>query len=203
MSKPAFLWIILLFFLSCTNSTGNSKLSEESSNDDYPDGIYCATVEYYYSKTGTESTYTLKVEVEDGQLVKIYWPNGGWLDESHFTPPDITDGTASFESDREAEYEVTILGSEDNCSYDSEMAEQEEVLWKLEELQEQRRKKSEAAETCPRCYSYKMSWDKYCSTCEDELENTCRQCGGYAYGVYGGICDDCREDMEDDQENEY
>ena len=46
---------------------------------DIVDGDYCAEIDYYYSKTGTESTYTLKVEIEDNELVKIYWPNGdGW-----------------------------------------------------------------------------------------------------------------------------
>ena len=82
----------------------------EEEENGYPDGEYCAQVEYYYPKTGTRSTYTLKVEIEDHRLTTIYWPNGGWLDESHFEPPDISGGYTTFESDAGAEYTVKILG---------------------------------------------------------------------------------------------
>jgi hypothetical protein len=39
----------------------------------------------------------------------IHFPNGGWLDDSHFDPPDISEGSASFTSDRGYEYDVQIL----------------------------------------------------------------------------------------------
>src|ERR1044072_2494242 len=55
----------------------NSGTGNEEQNGEYQDGTYCAEVEYYYSKTGTNSTYTLNVDIENGELVKIYWPNGG------------------------------------------------------------------------------------------------------------------------------
>ena len=77
--------------------------------DTSEDGIYCAEVEYYNPKTGTESTYTLPVEVEDEQLIKINFPNGGWLDESHFEREYIDEGKVEFTSDEGKKYKVELL----------------------------------------------------------------------------------------------
>lgn len=116
----------LLLFTACSDNkqhtdddNDNSAYYDESSysdeesgdwgNSSIKDGTYEAEVRYYNPSTGTHSTYTLEVEVEDEKLVKIYWNNGGWLDDSHFTPPDISDGTASFESDKGYEYEVELI----------------------------------------------------------------------------------------------
>ncbi len=74
----------------------------------FEDGRYCARVEYYNPRTGTRSIYTLNVEVEDGKLSVIYWPNGGWLDSTHFDPPDITNGKCVFITDRGYQYKVTL-----------------------------------------------------------------------------------------------
>lgn len=91
-----------------------------SSNRDYgfEDGIYSAEVEYYNPNTETNSTYLLEVEIEDNYLVAIYWPNGGMLDKSHFDPPDISDGEASFVTDRNHYYTVIIV--DDECGDDEE-----------------------------------------------------------------------------------
>ena len=77
------LYLIFLFtvFLNVSCSNHSRK---------YNDGNYCAEVEYYNLKTGTHSTYTLPVEVENNKLTVIHFPNGGWLDDSHFTPPTIS-----------------------------------------------------------------------------------------------------------------
>jgi len=48
----------------------------------YYDGTCCADVEYYNSNTGTNNTFTLEVEVENNELITIYWSNGGWIDEN-------------------------------------------------------------------------------------------------------------------------
>jgi hypothetical protein len=81
--------------------------------------LYCATVGYYNPNTGTSTTNYLTAMVENGQLVKILFPNGGWLDDSHFTPPDIdSDGTCSFITDRGYRMSVT-LSSEGPCQYSS------------------------------------------------------------------------------------
>jgi len=116
--------ILLLIFglVSCKNKSRNYNenssysSSYDESEDGYSDGTYCAEIEYYYSKTGTRSTYTLEVEIEDNELTIIHWPNGGWLDDSHFYPPDISDGYAEFESDQGVEYTVEIIGEEGDCN---------------------------------------------------------------------------------------
>lgn len=76
---------------------------------EYPDGNYCATVKYSNSNTGTHSLYVLNVEVADGKLSKITFPNGGWLDESHFDPPAVArNGYTEFINDRGYYYQVLI-----------------------------------------------------------------------------------------------
>jgi len=87
----------------------------------YRDGDYCAEVEYYNPNTGTRSTYTLKVELEERYMIKIYWPNGGWLDDDHFDPPVIDErGRCEFTSDRGYKYRVNIISSAESgeCEYD-------------------------------------------------------------------------------------
>ena len=95
-----------------TSSQENEKPYQEdmeiSNEDELEDGTYPANIDYYNPNTGQSSTYTLDVKVRNGRLVEIEWENGGWLDESHFTAPDITDGTASFTDDEGREFTVTI-----------------------------------------------------------------------------------------------
>lgn len=81
---------------------------EDTDDSEITDGIYCAEIEYYNPNTGSSNTYNLDVEVEYGDLVKIYWPNRGWLDSSHFTPTDITSGSCFFVNDKGYEYNVTL-----------------------------------------------------------------------------------------------
>jgi len=85
---------------------------------DYPDGTYCAEVEYYNSSTGTRRrrSYDLDVEVENGDLVQIDWPNGGWLDSTHFYPENISTGEVSFRSDKGYRYTVTLGSFGGGCS---------------------------------------------------------------------------------------
>lgn len=91
----------ILFFISLLIGCNNAN------------GTHCAEVKYYNPKTGTRSVYTLKVEVKKNKLAVIYWPSGGWLDDSHFIPPKISNGIARFRSDKGVEYEVTIVDEED------------------------------------------------------------------------------------------
>lgn len=145
MTIRVILIICIYLFISCksdvnkryyVNSNGDNANSfyeksdqqnilEDEKDDDgyeYKDGMYCASVEYYNPNTGTSSTYTLNIEVESDNLVTIHWPNGGWLDESHFISEDISSGTCSFTSDKGYEYNVTILGK--NCQFtDSSISE--------------------------------------------------------------------------------
>ena len=96
-----YIYIILFAFLlySCSgktkshsfeedNETVSSQDNEEQEEEEYSDGEWCADVEYYNPNTGTRHTYTLDVEVDGGELIRIDWPNGGWLDEAHFAAED-------------------------------------------------------------------------------------------------------------------
>ena len=98
-------------------SEQQNMLEDEEHDDgyEYKKGMYCASVEYYNPNTGTSGSYTLNIEVENDNLVTIHWPNGGWLDESHFISEDISNGSCSFTSDKGNEYNVTILGQ--NCQF--------------------------------------------------------------------------------------
>lgn len=98
-------------------SEQQNMLEDEEDDDgyEYKDGMYCASVEYYNPNTGTSGSYTLNIEVENDNLVTIHWPNGGWLDESHFISEDISNGSCSFTSDKGNEYNITILGQ--NCQF--------------------------------------------------------------------------------------
>lgn len=82
------------------------------------DGKYCADIEVHNWKNDKDSYYTLPVEVENNQIVKIYWSNGGHLDETHFNPKEAElskkDNTALFEDDRERMFLVKLL-EKDNC----------------------------------------------------------------------------------------
>lgn len=115
MRKIFYLFYILLV-TSCgekTESESSATLNNEARKEElYPDGIYCADINYFNQETGTSSNYTLNVEVENNKLTKIYWPNGGWLDESHFNPEELNEnGSCQFTSDKGYEYEIKITGS--------------------------------------------------------------------------------------------
>ena len=143
--------IILIALLGC-----KGKSSSESKQN-YSNGIYCAKVKYYYPKTGTRSTYRLKVEVKKKKLTKIYWSNGGWLDSSHFTPPAIKKGVAHFTTKEKKQYTVTIV-DEKECKSRTSMVEDED----------------DEDEICPECGEEKDSWNEYCEDC---LSRMCSECG--------------------------
>lgn len=74
------------------------------------DGMYCAKVEYYNPNTENMNTYYLSVEVEEGNIIKINFPKGGWLDEGHFEAGEINNkGEAVITDDRDYEYIVSHL----------------------------------------------------------------------------------------------
>jgi hypothetical protein len=84
---------VLMLFLLITIVTGcmSDDVEEDDNEDLIEDGRYCAQINYYNPSTQTSGGYQLFVEVEGNLLVKIYWPNGGWLDDSHFDPSEIID----------------------------------------------------------------------------------------------------------------
>lgn len=95
----------------------------ECSSSGHADGEYCAEVGYYNPDTGTESSYTLTVQVQDNQVIAINFPNGGSIDD------EITDGSlnssgeASFTAQNGTEYTVEITGDTGDCFDDVALAE--------------------------------------------------------------------------------
>ena len=174
MNKIKILFFSFIILISCKeNSKSYNDNSTESSveniltnedetnydenSDEYSDGTYCAEVEYYNPNTGTRSTYELDVEVEDGYLVQIDWPNGGWLDETHFSSEDISSGECSFTSDRGYEYTVT-LGKKGGGCYGGNS------------LQSQVNEDTENT-TCPNCGDEKDEYDDYCYSCQRKIDD--------------------------------
>ncbi len=107
-----------LIALGCQNSGKQPRNSPQGAvtTEQFYDGIHCAEVSYYNPKTGRKSDYILEVEVEDGELTKILWPNGGWLDDDHFSPEELDeDGWCEIETDRGIEHEIQII--EDDCNF--------------------------------------------------------------------------------------
>ena len=78
------------------------------------DGSYTADVEYYNITTGANTLYVTKVQVEDGYLKVIKWPNGVWLASTYFKPQKIRQDGTCIISNIEAGYEnrVRILDLE-------------------------------------------------------------------------------------------
>jgi hypothetical protein len=133
--------IFALALLGCNGKSKDVYVEEEGSisfaEDGYEDGTYCAEIDYYYSETGTSSSYTLEVEIEDNELTVIHWPNGGWLDSSHFSPPDISDGEASFTSDVGVDYTVEIIGDSGGCVTDSYAQDEDDLVRSHEDQERQ------------------------------------------------------------------
>ncbi|MCZ2845125.1 MAG: hypothetical protein O2U61_01285 [Candidatus Bathyarchaeota archaeon] len=78
-------------------------------NEGNEDGIYTATVDYYNSKTGYITTYTLEVEIEDNEIITIYFPKGGYLDQFDFWSTELDeDGYAEVETDDGRYFDVQI-----------------------------------------------------------------------------------------------
>lgn len=181
--------MVLLSIVSCKKSTDDSGDTEEVStyadedgNETYPDGTYCADIDYYNSDTGTRSTYTLNVEVESNELTVIHWPNGGWLDSSHFSPEELdSSGSCSFTTYDGKQYDIQINGPECNYTDDAKvLSDQEEV-------------------TCPECGDSKLEYDEYCYSCKQKF--TCPECGGKK-DKYEDLCYDCKSTQEDEQNNQ-
>ena len=177
MIKNLIIILIILFVTSCKGNNSPSQYNNDeeviqveniSDNDDaqkyyeqtgeYPDGTYCSEVEYYNSSTGTRNNYSLDVEVEGGELTVIHWPNGGWLDNTHFYPEDITDGVCEFTSDKGYRYKIT-LQEFGGCGYTDEFKIRRDVN---EEV---------AQTTCPKCGEEKYSYDDICDDCTELLED--------------------------------
>ena len=69
------------------------------------DGSYSASVDYYNPATGWSNTYDLDVEVEDGRVTEIQFPNGGWISADEELDED---GNATVYDDEGREYSVHV-----------------------------------------------------------------------------------------------
>ncbi|MBI3235902.1 MAG: hypothetical protein HYZ42_18015, partial [Bacteroidetes bacterium] len=127
---------------SCTSN----DVEENYTDEQIEDGRYCAQINYYNPSTQTRSEYQLFVDVEDNLLVKVYWPNGGWLDESHFDPAELIDSKASFTNDKGYEYEVTIGLNDNLCEICYQEQEESRIHDSIEHSLEMRRLELELAE---------------------------------------------------------
>jgi len=95
--------------LNETNNDGESIEENTFTDCEFEDGNYSATVDYNNSETGYSATYTLDVEVSDCQVVRINFPNDGYLDEDHISYADIDeDGTASVDGEDGKTYQIQI-----------------------------------------------------------------------------------------------
>lgn len=92
---------MLLLFFSCKDSTNSIQ--------NILNGIYCVEVDYYKPKKKNNRNYKLNLENRDKSLMKIYFSNGGWLDESHFTPPHLSNGEAFFTDNKGRVFNIEIL----------------------------------------------------------------------------------------------
>ncbi len=93
---------ILFLLISCNIST-------------ISDGVYCVEVERYNPRTLKESSYTLTAEVKNEKLVRLYFPNGGYIDYDDFNPSNISSGTTSFSDFRGVQFKVKIIKKGTDC----------------------------------------------------------------------------------------
>lgn len=139
--KLKLLFVLLILFASCKNSSNyetnsedensteyvnnentNYEVADDESEDEnlsepknYDDGSYNASVDYYNPKTGYSATYDLDVDVENGEVVRINFPKGGWLDddihpsESQISPAELNEeGEATTEDENGRTFEIKI-----------------------------------------------------------------------------------------------
>jgi hypothetical protein len=112
---------ILVFFIfltllsQCTDENSGNYNSEEEGTDNessscgIEDGSHSATVEYHNPDTGHSATYDLEVEVEECVVTTVYFPRGGWLDDSHISPEELdSDGNVTLEDEKGRTFEVHI-----------------------------------------------------------------------------------------------
>lgn len=202
--KKLYILVFVLFvaFQSCKKANSNyeddeteSFVSASESSEAYPDGTYAADIDYYNPDTGTRSTYTLNVEVENNEVTVIQWSNGGWLDSTHFSPEELdSNGSCSFTDDRGNSYDIQITGSE--TSYTDERKVRNDI------------EDEKVAVTCPKCGGDKDEYDELCYSCKrkqkDIEEHTCKRCGEHDSFMWSSddLCSDCKRDDEDKKRQE-
>lgn len=106
--------LILLVFawlpvISGSTATSINSLNIAVDDCEYEDGRHGATVSYTNPDTGHSATYSLDVEVDDCEVTVIYFPKGGWLDDSHISSGELDDDGYTVVSDQEGRtFEVQL-----------------------------------------------------------------------------------------------
>lgn len=118
--KKVFYLLILTALISCNgNNEANSVYTNQSSENtsekkkSFEDGTFCADVIFHNPNTGTTNKYQLNVEVNNRYVEKVLWPNGGWLDDDHYSSERLDDDNeCSITTDKGYEYEIKITGED-------------------------------------------------------------------------------------------
>ena len=102
-----------------SNYSTSEQQTEASSSYSSSDAVH-----YSNPNTGTQSDYTLDVEYDgNGDVERINFSNGGWLDDSHITDQTHNgDGTITITTDKG--YEYTVDESSDSSSASSDEADE-------------------------------------------------------------------------------
>lgn len=108
--------LLVCILLSCVNSSKSQQYNSIEDEEYYDnegnsieDGTYSADVDYYNQETGYSATYTLDVEVQDGCITTIYFPNDGYLDDSHIDATELDDeGNCVICDDEGREFSIHI-----------------------------------------------------------------------------------------------
>lgn len=112
--------LLVCFLLSCGNSGKSQHYNsvedeeecyedEDNENNGIEDGTHSADVDYYNPDTGYSASYTLDVEVQDGCVTTIYFPNDGYLDDSHIDATELDDdGNCTIYDDEGREFSIHI-----------------------------------------------------------------------------------------------
>lgn len=81
----------------------------------YNDGNYCANVEYETSQGFSD--VNIPVTVENGEVVKLFWSNGGYMDQSHFSGAIVDgDGSTYFTDDRDRTFYIELISRGGSCT---------------------------------------------------------------------------------------
>ena len=109
--------LLVCILLSCGNSNKSQQYNSVEDEEEYydnegngiEDGTYSADVDYYNPDTGYSATYTLDVEVQDGCVTTIFFPDDGYLDDSHIDATELDDdGNCVIYDDEGREFSIHI-----------------------------------------------------------------------------------------------
>jgi hypothetical protein len=112
----------LVLLLSCGQKANNRTevsrpaSAKEVDNEANPiklvavDGTHSAAVNYYNPETSYRASYKLNIEVKNGEVSKINFPSGSYLNDMHINPEQLDEeGNATLYDDERREFDVEIV----------------------------------------------------------------------------------------------